>query len=125
MPKGIALPVRPAPWGGVLTVEGDDNDTKIITLALMSDDNENAFQQNIGLGDDMIFDVSDPTLRGALVNRIRNIFRRFETQKRYRLVGDTLRWRESDETPGEMILEFKYINLESDDPKDFKRTFRG
>jgi hypothetical protein len=107
----------------VLLIEGDDNDHKIISLALGSDDNENAFQQDIGLGESMIFDVSDPQLRGRIVAKIRNIFRRFEAQKRYRLLGETMRWAPGE--PGELILEFKYINLESDEPKTFSRAYRS
>lgn len=124
MPRGLALPVRVAPWGGVLLIEGDDNDSKIISLALGSDDNENAFQQDIGLGESMIFDVDDPQLRGRVVAKIRNIFRRFEAQKRYRMLGETLRWLPGAQQ-GEMILEFKYINLESDEPKTFSRAYRS
>lgn len=123
MPRGLALPVRVAPWGGVALVEGDDNDFKIISLALGSDDSENAFQQDIGLGESMIFDVSDPQLRGRIVGKIRNIFRRFETQKRYRLLGETMRWVPGAE--GELILEFKYINLESDERQTFSRAYRS
>ncbi|MGD9749374.1 MAG: hypothetical protein AB7W59_00100 [Acidimicrobiia bacterium] len=123
MPRGLALPVRVAPWGGVALIEGDDNDHKIISLALGSDDSENAFQQDIGLGEAMIFDVSDPQLRGRIVAKIRNIFRRFEVQKRYRLLGETMRWQPGE--PGELVLEFKYINLESDETKTFSRSYRG
>lgn len=123
MPRGLALPVRVAPWGGVLLIEGDDNDHKIIALALGSDDNENAFQQDIGLGESMIFDVNDPQLRGRIVAKIRAIFRRFETQKRYRLLGETMRWNPGE--AGELTLEFKYINLESDETKTFSRSYRG
>lgn len=124
MPRGLAVPVRVAPWGGAALVEGDDNDDKIISLALGADDNENAFQQNIGLGDDMIFGISDPQIRGRIVGKIRQIFRRFETQKRYRLLSETMRWLPPT-GDGEMTLEFKYINLESDETKTFSRTYRS
>lgn len=120
MPRGFAMPVRVAPWGGLLLVEGDENDAKIISLALASDDNENAFQQDIGLGEAMVFDISDAQLRGGIMGRVRSIFRRFEAQKRYRLLSETLRWTEGD---GELTLTFKYHNLESDEIKDFSKTY--
>jgi hypothetical protein len=124
MPQGLAMPVRVAPWGGAAISDSDENDNKIIMLALGSDDNENAFQQDIGMGEAMIFDVSDPTLRGRIVGKLRQIFRRFETQKRYRLMGDTVRWTENPET-GDLSLTFKYLNLESDEPQTFSRNFRS
>jgi len=103
-------------------LEGEDNDRKIIFLALGSDDNENAFQQQIGLGNDMVFGISDPQIRGTILTKVRRIFQRFEAQKRYRLVNSSLRWAEDSETQ-EMILEFKYMNLETDEVYSFKRTF--
>jgi hypothetical protein len=124
MPRGLAMPVRVAPWGGAAISDSDENDNKIIMLALGSDDNENAFQQDIGMGEAMIFDVSDPTLRGRIVGKLRQIFRRFETQKRYRLMGDTVRWTENAAT-GDLELTFKYLNLESDEPQTFSRNFRS
>jgi hypothetical protein len=120
MPRGLALPVRVAPWGGLLTVEGEDNDKKIIALALASDDNENAFQQDIGLGEAMVFDINDAQLRGRVMGKLRSIFRRFETQKRYRLLSETLRWAEGD---GELTLTFKYHNLETDEIRDFSKVY--
>lgn len=124
MPRGLALPIRVGPWGGVATLDGDDNDDKIISLALGSDDNENAFQQDIGLGEGMIFDMSDPLIRGRIVGKIRKIFKKFEIQKRYKLMDDTVRWSEIPDQ-GDLILSFKYFNLESDEVQTFSRNLRA
>lgn len=120
MPKGLKIPVGVAPSGGAALVDSDANDRKIIGLALGSCDNENAFQQDIGIGTDMVFDISDGSLRASILRRLHDIFQDFEREKRYRLLKDTVRWAEGD---GELELGFKYLNLESDEPKEFKQKF--
>ncbi len=121
MPRGLAIPVAVGQNGGARLVEGDENDTKIILLALMGDDNDNAFQQNIGMGSGMIFDIADPLVRIKVLSRLRSIFRRFEQQKRFRLREETLKFTNPNE--GEQAMEFKYVNLESDEEKDFRNSF--
>jgi hypothetical protein len=121
MPRGLRVPVGADPTGGAALVESDENDQKIIGLALGSCDNENAFQQDVGLGNDMVFDINDPTLRARIYRRLISIFQDFETQKRYRLLRDTVRWETGEE--GELVLAFKYMNLESDEPRDFTQKF--
>lgn len=122
MPVGLALPVGVSPTGGAALSDSDENDEKIIGIAIGADDNDNAFQQNIGLGESSIFETDEPTARAKIVNRLRQIFRRFELQKRYRLVNNTIEWKTNPDT-GELVLEFQYLNLESDEPKTFSRVF--
>ena len=124
MPVGFRLPVGASNSGGMHLEDGDENDRKIIAIALGSDDNENAFQQDVGLGDFMVFAVDDPEIRGKIMNRIRRIFKRFEAQKRFKLFPSTVRWLTDDES-GEVTLEFKYLNIESDEEKTFSRTLNS
>jgi hypothetical protein len=134
MTMGIKLPIKIAPSGGVSLVDSDDNDFKIISLALGSDDNENAFNQDIGLGIDLVYSVRSPHIRGKIIGGLRKIyirgkiigglrkiFAKFEAQKRYKLIPSTIKWIEGPED-GELTLEIKYLNLESDEIKTFSRT---
>ncbi len=123
MAVGLKLPVGTSSTGGVALVDSDENDNKIISLALGSDDNENAFNQDIGLGVDMVFAISDPHIRGRIITRLRQIFKRFEAQKRFKLFPSTIKWTE-DSTEQELTLEFKYLNIESDEEKTFSRTYK-
>lgn len=116
MPVGLAMPVGVGPNGGAKLAIGSDNDDKIIRLALLDDENENAFQQGIGLGIDMIFDINDVATKARIITKLRDIFRRFEAAKRYRLIEDTLAWKDKD---GETVLTFKYYSLEADDTRLF------
>jgi hypothetical protein len=122
VPKGLAIPFAVSSSGGLATVDSDAQDNKIISLALASDDNANAFQQNIGLGEDMVFDLADSQLRGKMIGRLRTIFTNFQRQKRYKLVESTVVWSDSD---GATTLEFKYFNIESDEERTFRRTYQS
>lgn len=103
-------------------MSSDDNDRKIIKIAMSDDDNENAFQQGIGLGAGMIFDIADSAGRASIMRKVTEIFRRFVAQKRYSLVPDSIRWDE-DSASQTVTLSFKYINLESDRVEDFSTGF--
>jgi hypothetical protein len=119
--KGIAVPVRVNALGGVQTTEKDDDADKTIRLALSDNDNENAFQQGIGLGSDAVFAIRNPGFRAKVLARLLRIFAAFEKEKLFRIVRTSIAWSRGGE--GEQILEFKYINLETDQPATFTRTF--
>lgn len=120
---GLRVPLGVNKKGGAALVDGEKQDEKIINIGLSGNDNLNAFQQDPGLGEDMVFDLSDPVVRGKIMIRLRDLFNDFQIQNRYRLLEDTIVW---DERPGsgELQLSFKYHNLETDDPRDFEKGFR-
>jgi hypothetical protein len=120
--KGLRLPVGVGANGGAAMVDGDENDMKIITIALGSSENENAFQQDITLGEDMVFDLSDPTIRARILRRLYAIFEVFRVKKRFKLKKETISWEEDSKTQ-ELIMSFKYVNLESDEEILFRRAF--
>jgi hypothetical protein len=122
MATGLAMPVGVGQDGGARLSEGDANDDKIIRLALGDDANEHAFQQNVGVGADMVFGISDELLQSQIMRRVNDVFRRFEAQKRYTLQRNTITWSQDSGTQ-ELILEFKYIALESDREQTFRESF--
>jgi hypothetical protein len=122
MAIGLRLPVGVSGSGGAALVSGEENDRKIIFTALGTCANENAFQQEIGLGDDMVFDLSDPALKARILRRLIRIFEDFVVLKRYALVPSSIAFKENA-TAQELILEFKYTNLETDERLSFTRRF--
>ena len=122
MPVGLKLPLQLSSTGGFALVDSDENDFKIIKTALLSDENENAFQQSIGFGHGMIFGLNDSVLRSSLNSKLRIIFRRFEVQKRYKLLPGTVKWSQDLENHN-LVLEFRFISLESDEEKTFTNSF--
>lgn len=104
-------------------VTGDDNDEKIIRLALLDDSNDNAFQQNPGLGMGAIFGVNDSVTKAQIMAKMLSIFTKFEAQKRFRLRPDTVQWAAMPGS-GELTLRFWYWNLETDDTRLFSQPYR-
>lgn len=119
---GLRIPVGVSSHGGARLVSGDVNDTKIITIALGSSENENAFQQDITLDEGMVFDLNDPTVRAKILRRLYLIFENFRVKKRFKLKKETIDW-EEDPKEQELTLEFTYTNLESDEDILFRRAF--
>lgn len=122
MATGFKLPIGVNQSGGMATVDGDDNDRKIIKTALTDDENENAFQQNVGLGDEIVFDFNDPRTRARIGRRIREVFEVFEAEERFKLLENTISWDTISDTQ-ELVLKFKYLNLESDKETEFEDKF--
>jgi len=120
MPSGLAIPVGVSPGGGAAIVSGDENDRKVIRLALLDDDNDNAFQQNPGLGSGAIFDITDTVSKAKIIARVIAIFQKFEAAKRFKLVQESLGWATSSQ--GELVLSFSYWNMESDRQRDFQMS---
>lgn len=123
MAKGLALPVGVTSAGGARLSERDEHADQIIFTALSDNDNRNAFQQDLGLGIDMIFGVESAALRAQILRRITNIFRTFEQLELFKLVSESIEFNSNPGT-GDLDLTFKYINLESDEVKLFSRTLQ-
>jgi hypothetical protein len=120
MATGLAIPPRANATGGVALSSGNDQDNSIIAIALGSDDTEHAFQQDTGLGDDIIFDINDPLAQAVILGRLRKIFDTFTRLKRFKLLENTIDW---TQLSGDMILTFKYVAMETDaEPQTFSAT---
>jgi hypothetical protein len=116
------LPVGVNRRGGIRTVVGDANDVKILSTALSDNQNEHAYQQDPGLGGEMIFAINDHAVRGIIIQRLRDVFADFERQHRYKLIEDSASWSQDG---GELHLSFDYFNIESDELRHFRGSLRG
>lgn len=123
MATGLRIPVGVDGTGGAALTSGDAQDRKIIMTALGDNESENAFQQDIGLGSFMIFDVDAPDVQAQVLRRIRRIFQEFRAQQRFKLLDDTVKFKK--EAEGELAIEFKYRNLESDEERPFRTALIG
>jgi len=121
VPTGLKLPIGATKAGRVALVISEENDHKTISSALSDCDNDHAYQQNLGIPADVIFDISDPKMRARVLRRLMLISRRFETQRRYKVKKETIEWSSNEE--GQLTLKFRYLNLESDAEQDFQQTF--
>lgn len=121
MKSGLAIPVGVDGTGGAAWADSSENDIKTISLAISDGDNENAFQQNLGLDSSIVFSVMDFAFQANVVQKIREIFVQFERDDRYKLLPETINWKQEKE--GELILEFSFRNLETDEVTTFSKTY--
>jgi len=121
MAKGLKIPVGVTATGGTAAVEGEEHNLQLIGTSLSSSESANAWQQEVNLGEDMIFGLDESTLRTTILRRLYQIFEAFEANKLYQLDRDSIEW--SREQDGELTLELRYIDLETDEPRTFRKTF--
>ena len=88
MAKGLSVPIGVDGTGGTLWVEGEPNDRKTIMTSLGDCESENAFQQDLGLGAEMVFANSTVDLRSSIMRRVKSIFLEFRRQHRYKLLNN-------------------------------------
>lgn len=120
MAKGMKIPVGIDIFGGAAMVDGEDNDYKTISTSLSNCDSDHAFQQDLGIDIGVVFQPVDNAVKAKVLRRVRDIFKRFEDEDRYRLLGETIRW--STPNDGELVLEFKYLNIETDQVRSFAKN---
>lgn len=120
MARGIRIPVGVNASGGTAMVEDDTQHRQVLSVGLSSGDNRNAFQQEENLGEQMIFGNDSPLFRASILRRLYEIFKDWEEQKLFRLMRETIEW---SKEPGELTLDFTYIDLESDQEKQFRKNF--
>lgn len=122
MAKGLKMPVGVDHTGGAAMVDKDENDKKIIFTALSDCESEHAFQQDLGLGNAMVFNVSDARVRARIQRKVEVIFNQFQAENRYKLEAGSIEWEAKQDT-GELKMTLKYIDLETEETKSFERVF--
>jgi hypothetical protein len=121
MAKGLRIPVGVDLRGGSATVEGDEYAKQVLAAGLTGHDNANAFEQESGLGEGMIFGINSTSLKASVLRRLYAMFDAWEAERLYRLMRETVAW--STATDGDLVLEFKFVNLETDVVESFKKKF--
>lgn len=115
MPKGLGIPVFPSSSGGA-RIEADPVHTKtVLRLALSAEGDQNPFQL-LGISEDMIFEINDPTVRGRARRAVENIIRKFND----RIARDTSTPIDFQVTEaGRLSVSFRYIDLTTSSVNDF------
>lgn len=119
MAAGLKLPLGVDTKGRGALASKEEQNHKIISLALSDLDNENAFQQDIGIDADFLFGLPNATQKAVIRQRVISAFNRFEALELYKLVRTSIRFEGRAE--GELTLVFNYINLESDEEETFSQ----
>jgi hypothetical protein len=109
--------------GGAAMAEGDAKDVQVIATAISDCDSDHAYQQELGVGSGMIFDLDSPEGQSRIVRRVRSVFDEFRANQRFKLLVNTIKIEK--DTEGELVMEFRYVNLESDEENTFRETLTG
>jgi len=112
--KGISLPFAGTHTGGLATATDDGYIRQLLLTALSDCSNANPFN-DIGLGQDHVFQPNTQRSRGQILVRVRKVFEDFERRKLARLNGQP-RWGKSED--GVVQLNVSYYNLETDKPEE-------
>lgn len=121
--QGWIVPLRATAKGRLALATGDLLARQVIAAALSDGENSNPFRQDRTLGAKMLFSPNDPKVRSSIMTRLTNAFEEFERQRRYRLMDDTVEWSTGGAGGEELILTFRFHDLEADASFDFVYSF--
>ena len=117
MAQGLAVPVRVGPRGGAALSKGDKENGKGILLAMGEGDNEHPWNGDVGL-DAPLFSVQQEGVNALVESRIRQHFERLNRGDRAKL----MRVEFASESPGELAVGVKYLDIETDEEKTVLKT---
>jgi hypothetical protein len=116
--SGLAIPIRTL--NGRLTLQSGERQTgKVILLAMGDGDNENPFNDDVGI-QYPVFDLNNPSTQAVVQREIEQHFARFEADLKARLVDIQF----VAEAEGELTVRIRYQDLETDEEQDVTKTVR-
>lgn len=116
---GVAMPFAADLRGGLARTAGEENDFKIISLALTAGENNNPWEQRDDDIEQAMFDKDGPAGRALIQRRVESAFASFQSQNRYRLIPNSVEFRRERVGIDEILFVYlKYHNLESDEVRD-------
>lgn len=122
MAQGLKLPLA-TKNGRLIKLSGDDYIQQTIVTAFLGSDSDNPFQQ-IGLGEEMIFDLNDEETAGKIKAKVLLIFDGFENDQLAKLENP-----EQDVTftidGANQYMSISYINIETQERQEFDVPLSG
>ena len=106
MARGIELPTR-AKNGRLRLLAGDEYIRQLVITAMQPGDSENPFQ-DLGIGEDMIFEINDDLLEGEIRARAERVFTILDRDQLARL--ESLRFEREN---GDLTMFVDYVDLET------------
>lgn len=115
MAVGLRVPVGVGRSGGAATEDAEEQLTKVLRQALLPGGDDNPFQE-IGIPERFIFAINDSGTAGVIRQTVRKIITKFSDRMSLK-PGTTIQLQQTAE--GELQIQFEYIDLETNEPKDF------
>lgn len=134
MATGLKIPLQVNQFGGAGTQGRNDQLSKVIGQAFSVGDSNNAFQLGeIGM-QAPIFEINDRATAAKIKIHADKVMKKLEEQERAKTAprGIKIYTRDLQNPndpspvplkPGEIVLSIEYINLETQTPETFVRTF--
>lgn len=116
---GLDVPLKVNKSGGFATVSGDDQNKKIIMLAVDYCPSENPFNTDVGI-EHPIFGINDVSLQSRSLIRIKEVFRNFQNQNRMKYKSSKF-----SSVNEELVVDIDYIDMQTDRPESVRKTFIG
>ena len=116
MPTGLALPLGVDRAGKAQVTSGTAQLQKLLVIALQTNSDSNPFQQ-LGLPENIIFNLNTPNVKARIDQAIRNIFDGFENQGRARLRRISF---EKIKDEGELAVTVSFQDLETTKDADIE-----
>ena len=113
MSTGMLSPLSASKKGGAVTVSGSDLIWQLLVTALRDCSSDNPFQ-DLGIGDQNIFSLSDQQSIAKLNLAVQRIFLQFEANQLARLVKGDRGIVFSKSVEGRLNCEISYVDLETD-----------
>lgn len=115
MATGLRVPFGVSIDGRVALESGSRELINVLKLALSSGEDDNPFQ-NLGINEEMIFDINDPSSRGLLRSYVRRILSKFSD----RISLDTSQPIDLTQNEDNILsVSFRFVNLETSEVTDF------
>lgn len=118
---GLTLPFQANGRRRLRVSGGNEQLRKIILLNLGDLESENPFQDDLGLGGDLIFAVNNEELRSDLKLRIDALFRRLLVEDRAKLRKEPTF--EIFQEAQELVVNIEYINIEENRAEEIELNF--
>lgn len=125
MAKGIKLPVRVGPSGGVETIEGSNMIRQNIELGVRPASNMNPWNQKLTPRENIVFDINDDIVGGEFESHVYDLFEDLErlnqaTIQRGRGTGIFLDTSDATREKGNLDIGISYTDLEEMESREIR-----
>ena len=118
MAIGLKMPVGVTSAGGAALLDEPDELRKLVILAISEGEDDNPFQQ-LGIDMRIIFAQNDPSAVALARSSITAILNKFDERL---ALDSSVPIQFNIEENGELRVQFRYVNLDSNEPNDFNEV---
>jgi hypothetical protein len=122
--QGLAVPVQADGRGSFLVLTGEEYVRRLVMVAMDDAQSDNPFQRDLeGLGDPLIFALSNPMWKRFVENKVKTAFDLLKTDQLAELSRLTWLTEDQGDGTGTQEIEVEYINLETDELQKVQYTY--